>query len=374
MQLLLDDYFKSQNISPEAQSDATYQIMGQMQFACSPAGKRKYPDIETNAKALREPSNSDLWKLAFSQNDKVSSIIPSLVNQKIPSFSVRGKIIDAPEDFAQLCLPLRSPYFESTKVAFLNRNRKIIHSEVLTVGVLDQALLDPPSILRAITQKAERLKTLDVILSHNHPSGDPTPSDADIGITHQIKTHLKETGINLLDHVITNGTKYHSILTHQAGVIRGQKSAWEVVSRDDLKQINDLRELDPIAKALRSGDPENGHIIYTNAKKRIVAVERFPLDIDAAQFKKKVVIHAAQEGALAFFLDIPSKEMANSKFLPIARQVGSLSGTTLLDISSSTCPSFRNAGYSLYEKHQGFPQSETPSIPVENKIKKFRRI
>ncbi|NTV52862.1 MAG: JAB domain-containing protein, partial [Candidatus Firestonebacteria bacterium] len=76
-------------------------------------------------------------------------------------------------------------------------------------GSLDQAALHP----RELFKSAFEAGAAALILAHNHPSGDPTPSTADVRLTGQLQQAAKLLGICLLDHVIIGNGEYRSIVS-----------------------------------------------------------------------------------------------------------------------------------------------------------------
>lgn len=77
-------------------------------------------------------------------------------------------------------------------------------------GSVDGSFANPREILiRALMSGAS-----SIVMIHNHPSGDPTPSEADILGTQKLNTACKYIGISLLDHVITGTETYYSMLEH----------------------------------------------------------------------------------------------------------------------------------------------------------------
>jgi DNA repair protein RadC len=75
---------------------------------------------------------------------------------------------------------------------------RLIHYEVISVGTLSEVLVHP----REVFQMAIRHGAYSIIICHNHPSGDPTPSRADIILTQQLINSAKIVGISLTDHLI----------------------------------------------------------------------------------------------------------------------------------------------------------------------------
>ena len=83
-------------------------------------------------------------------------------------------------------------------VLFLNQQHELIAYETLFEGTLNQATVHP----REIVKRALDFFAAAVILAHNHPSGDPTPSPADIQLTQQLHQALDLVDIRTLDHII----------------------------------------------------------------------------------------------------------------------------------------------------------------------------
>lgn len=92
------------------------------------------------------------------------------------------------------------------------RNREITR-EIISVGTLNASIAHP----REVFEPAIRLLANAVIVAHNHPSGDPTPSQQDIDITKRLHEAGKLLDIPLLDHIIVTSTAYISF--HEIGMV-----------------------------------------------------------------------------------------------------------------------------------------------------------
>jgi DNA repair protein RadC len=90
---------------------------------------------------------------------------------------------------------------ESFVVLFLDARQRVIDVREAAVGSLSSVDVHPREIFR----DAIRMRAHSVIVAHNHPSGDPDPSDADIDLTHRLVDVGKMVGIPVLDHVIVGG-------------------------------------------------------------------------------------------------------------------------------------------------------------------------
>ncbi len=96
---------------------------------------------------------------------------------------------------------------EQFRVLFLDKRNQLIADEVQQVGTVDHTPVYP----REVVKRALELSATAIILVHNHPSGDPTPSRADIQMTQQIIAVASPLGISVHDHIIV-GKEGHASL------------------------------------------------------------------------------------------------------------------------------------------------------------------
>lgn len=87
---------------------------------------------------------------------------------------------------------------EQFRVLYLDRKNVLVADEAQAQGTVDHVPVYP----REVVKRALELNASALILVHNHPSGDPTPSEADIAMTHQIKTAAEVLGLTLHDHLV----------------------------------------------------------------------------------------------------------------------------------------------------------------------------
>lgn len=95
-------------------------------------------------------------------------------------------------------LKIRHEKTEQARVLYLDRKNKLIADEKAGQGTVDHAPIYP----REIARRARELSASAVILVHNHPSGDPTPSRADIELTREIEKALAPLEIKVHDHLV----------------------------------------------------------------------------------------------------------------------------------------------------------------------------
>jgi len=96
---------------------------------------------------------------------------------------------------------------EQFRILFLDKRNQLVADEVQQTGTVDHT----PVYIREVVKRALELSASALILVHNHPSGDPTPSGADISMTRQIVDAAKPLGVEVHDHIIVGRTGYFSM-------------------------------------------------------------------------------------------------------------------------------------------------------------------
>ncbi len=115
--------------------------------------------------------------------------------------------INSPEAVYRLVAPkLTERKKECFFTILLDTRNRHIRTEQVSVGTIDTTLAHP----REVFDAAVHDHAPAIILVHNHPSGDPTPSDEDISLTKRLVEAGKVLGIKVLDHIIIGGQRYYS--------------------------------------------------------------------------------------------------------------------------------------------------------------------
>lgn len=126
---------------------------------------------------------------------------------------MRGKVMDQPVlgswqallDY--LAIDMGALTYERVRVLYLNTRNRLLHDHLAHEGTVDEAAIHPREVIR----KAMDLGASALILVHNHPSGNPEPSRADIAITRRIADAGQHLGITVHDHVIVAGDAHVSL-------------------------------------------------------------------------------------------------------------------------------------------------------------------
>jgi len=122
----------------------------------------------------------------------------SIKTSKEAAFHLRGHFADAAKR-------------EQFVVCFLNGQNCILSTETLFVGSLTTSAVYP----REVVQRIIDLGAAAVMLAHNHPSGELTPSNSDRAVTKKLQTALSAIDVEVLDHLIIGGAAFFSFADHR---------------------------------------------------------------------------------------------------------------------------------------------------------------
>jgi DNA repair protein RadC len=119
-------------------------------------------------------------------------------------------VCDAKSAYAVVAPLLVNKTVEHFVAVALNRKHRVMNVEILTSGSDSYTVVDARQVLSwALRQGATGAAA--IIVAHNHPSGDPTPSTQDRGVTRLLKRACDVVGISLLDHLVIGGLDYTSL-------------------------------------------------------------------------------------------------------------------------------------------------------------------
>lgn len=117
-------------------------------------------------------------------------------------------VIRTPQDAAYLMMPrLRFETRELFIAIMLSTKNHVLATPIISIGTLNASIVHPRELFR----QAINFSAASIILVHNHPSGDPSPSKEDIELTNHMNAAGKLLGINVIDHVIIGDKRYVSL-------------------------------------------------------------------------------------------------------------------------------------------------------------------
>ena len=116
-------------------------------------------------------------------------------------------VISAPGDALSMLSDIKDQQREHFLCLYLNARNQVIHKEVVSIGSLSSAIVHPREVFRTAVAQA----AASVILAHNHPSGDVSPSQDDINLTRRLVQAGEIMGIDVLDHLIIGSDDFISL-------------------------------------------------------------------------------------------------------------------------------------------------------------------
>lgn len=182
------------------------------------SGSKGYSAIDISRDLIEKYSSlSNLSSCDFSEFKKLKGLGETKAVTLAATFEIGKRIqsepfellakIKNPQDIANYYIPkLRSEKVETFRTLLLNSSNKIFREIIITQGLLNASLVHPREVFKtAISESAA-----NIILLHNHPSGNPEPSKEDVHITKQLVDAGKIIGIGIYDHIIVAGNSYRS--------------------------------------------------------------------------------------------------------------------------------------------------------------------
>lgn len=123
--------------------------------------------------------------------------------------------IRSPEDAARILMPeMRDAAKETFRSLLLDTRNRVIRQTVVSIGTLDSSVVHPREVFRdAIAASAA-----SILVAHNHPSGDPTPSPEDRKVTDRLAQAGQLLGIELVDHLVIGDGRWVSL--KQVGLMK----------------------------------------------------------------------------------------------------------------------------------------------------------
>ncbi|MFA9463631.1 MAG: DNA repair protein RadC [Velocimicrobium sp.] len=184
------------------------------------SSRERAVEVAWNILTLHPESNGlyELFRLSLPELMKIDGIgtvkalqilaLAELAKRMAKASSNNSLYFQTPEAVADYYMQdMRNLEIEKVMLVLLNSKSKLIKEMDISHGTVNTSLISP----REIFIEALRYKAVHIILVHNHPSGDPNPSNADILITKRMEEAGTLLGIKLMDHVIIGDNKYISL-------------------------------------------------------------------------------------------------------------------------------------------------------------------
>jgi len=178
------------------------------------SGKRGENVIELANKILKRFSKDELPSLTFNDLKDYPGLGPAKACEIIACFELgkrllkdkKAEIYLEPKEIWEELKDLRDHRKEHFVIFYLDSRNQEIKREIISVGSLNANLVHP----REVFEPAVRNLAAQIILAHNHPSGDPEPSEDDLLLTKKLVESGKILGIEVIDHIIVAKDNFFS--------------------------------------------------------------------------------------------------------------------------------------------------------------------
>ena len=130
-----------------------------------------------------------------------------LLNRLLEMPRIYRDVIKTPRDAFEILKNMRYETKERFMILCLDTKNHVIAMPTISIGNLNSSLVHP----REVFKEAMKYAVSGIILAHNHPSGDPTPSKEDIQITDRLVKSGNILGIDVLDHIVIGDGVYRSL-------------------------------------------------------------------------------------------------------------------------------------------------------------------
>ena len=183
------------------------------------SGNKKESVLEITSKLLLKYNLKKIATLNLATLQKengigkvnASKILASIeLGKRASNFvSEKSKKISCAKEIAEIFIPeMNFLESENFRVVFLDSKNQIIDSKIIFIGTLNESVVHP----REIFKSAILENSANIILIHNHPSGDLTPSQEDLKTTKELVKAGEILGIKVLDHIILGNNSFFSFL------------------------------------------------------------------------------------------------------------------------------------------------------------------
>ena len=167
-----------------------------------------------NLNFLREITLEELMKIKGIGKVKAIQLkaIGEIATRMNSTVNYKTKKIQRPRDVAEILMDkMRFEKQEILKVIMLNSKNNLLKIKDIAIGSGNFAT----ATLRSVLNEAVKIEAPKIILVHNHPTGDPSPSQKDIEFTQEVEKASKILGITLIDHIIIGKNSYISIFAQK---------------------------------------------------------------------------------------------------------------------------------------------------------------
>lgn len=169
-------------------------------------GTKNLNVIQLSQKILQNITNQGIINVEYTKLKSITGLGPAKACEIVACFELGKRLLKdkktelllSPKDVWDDLKDIRDNKKEHFVVFYLDTRNQEIAREIISIGILNANLIHP----REVFEPAIKNLAAQILIAHNHPSGNPEPSDADIMVTRKLKEAAELLDIELLDHII----------------------------------------------------------------------------------------------------------------------------------------------------------------------------
>ncbi len=275
----------------------------------------------------------------------------SLVKRFYEESGTTDVVIKNSKDVLSITYDLQDKKKEYLVCLYLNARNALIKKEVISVGLLDKSLLHP----REIFHPAIGLNSASIILVHNHPTGDPTPSEKDNSVVSKIIQAGEIMGISVIDFIITAKNGSHSFYEK----LKGVKMAVDYVVEGVQGSLFGLLEIKKPAYEISADKIDENYFYIPQVRKNYI------------QLHNRRYI-GSKHKLIEWIFSIINKECRGNSFADVFAGTGIVSAIAAKHFKKIILNDFLHSNYAIYQAF--FGNSEWDENKINNIIKDYNNI
>ncbi len=260
-------------------------------------------------------------------------------------------VIKNSKDVLSLTYDLQDKKKEYLVCLYLNARNVLIKKEIISIGLLDKSLLHP----REIFYPAVELNSASIILVHNHPTGDPTPSEKDSAIIERIVQAGEIMGISVIDFIITARNGNYSFYE----TLKGHDQTVDYVAESVQGTLFNLLEIKKPTYEVSAETIKENYFYIPQVKKNHVQLQN-----------RRYV--GSKHKLIKWIFSIINKECEGNSFADVFAGTGIVSAIATKHFKEIILNDFLYSNYTIYQAFFGF--GEWDQNKIDNIIKNYNNI
>jgi len=276
----------------------------------------------------------------------------ALVKRFYEELGPKDNIVLSVQDAVSLTSEIRDKKKEYLVCLYLNARNALLKKEIISIGILDKNIIHP----REIFGPAVELRAASVVLLHNHPSGDVSPSKQDIEVINKILEAGKIMGVNVIDFIIVSESNIHSTFTD---LQTSESKTTHYISDGVQKSLFDLLETERPAYEISAERIKENYFYIPQIKENHI------------QLHNRRYI-GSKHKLIEWIFSIINKECSGNSFADIFAGTGVVSAVAVKHFKKVMLNDFLYSNYAIYRAF--FGNGEWDKNKIDNIIKDYNNI